>query len=514
MDQKTSPAPFTPSLHLELEKAGLSQLKLALDQAAIVAITDHKGVISFVNDKFCQISKYSREELIGKTHNIINSQYHPKEFFKEMWHTISDGRVWNGEIKNRAKDGTFYWVETTIVPFRMADSSSDRNSLSNGYVAIRFDITKQKQAEEDLKRHAEELETNLKAIFESEENFRQLFNASFEGTIVHTDGLILDANQAAGNIFKIPRDQLVNSQLLDLFSADIYPMLKSSFESNKETHSEAILTRADGTKAFLKLSSKPFNYRGKKAQLLTVRDESEQRILQRQLAQQERLSSVGFLATGLAHEIGTPLGVIRGRAEYLSLYPENQKSVRSNMEIIINQIDRISKLIYSLLNISRKDNLETVSDVLLNEALEDVTRLLSNSFQKENIETRFDIGKSVRLKANKNQLEQILLNLFINSIHAIRAKEKEKIGIKSEISLSTKDRGDFWEICLSDNGCGISAGDLSHIFEPFFTTKDPGSGTGLGLAIVQQIIFSWNGNIRCESKENQGTHFYLTIPKA
>lgn len=184
------------------------------------------------------------------------------------------------------------------------------------------------------------------------------------------------------------------------------------------------------------------------------------------------------------------------------------------MEIIISQIDRISKLIYSLLNIARKDNLETVSEVLLDEAVDDVTRLLSNSFQQENIETSFEYNKSIKVRANKNQLEQILLNLFINSIHAIKTKAAQKKGTALQIALKAKELPDFVEICLSDSGCGISQENLIHIFEPFFTTKDPGLGTGLGLSIVQQIIFSWNGNIRCESTENQGTSFYLTLPKA
>lgn len=185
----------------------LIDIRKALDESSIVAITDVRGVITYVNDKFLQISKYSRDELIGNTHRILNSGYHPRSFFKEMWRTIGQGRIWTGEIKNRAKDGSTYWVSTTIVPFLNDEGKPYQ------YIAIRTDITARIRIERALQ---EALENDFQTTIKQLANL--IFKIDRDDT-GHFKFILSEGKLAEQLTFST--DEVKNKTISELFSSEI-----------------------------------------------------------------------------------------------------------------------------------------------------------------------------------------------------------------------------------------------------------------------------------------------------
>ncbi len=413
--------------HIEMQLnnslKALADIKFALDCASNVAITDHRGCITHVNDKFCEISQYSRAELVGQTHRIVNSGYHPPEFFEDMWYTISNGHVWLGEVRNRAKDGSIYWVSMTIVPFL------DTNDCPYQYIAIRNDITERKRTEMCLVQQADELE-----------------------------------------------------------------------------------------KAFSDLQK-----------------------TQMQLVQTEKMSSLGQLVAGVAHEINNPVSFIYGNVNpanryalslinllkrYQTHYPDPPVEIADELEdldfeFITDDLlkllasmkigaERIRQIVASLRTFSRKDEADKKS-VDIHLGIESTLMILAHRLKAQphraEIKVTKDYGDLPLVGCYAGQLNQVFMNVLSNAIDAVDS-------VKSpQLSVATALKGDQVTITIQDNGPGMREKVRSQIFNPFFTTKPIGQGTGMGLSISYQIVTERHGgSLQAASAPNKGTLFTIQIP--
>lgn len=235
--------------HIE-ELASVNQtmqdLEKALDKSSLVAFTDKNGIITYANEKFCKISKYSEEELIGQSHRILKSGYHSDEFYKNIWETISSGKIWDGDIKNKSKDGEFYWVRTTIVPFIGSLGTPEQ------YIAIRTDITKQKITEEKLETALEEIKNNelmkdefasmvsheLKTPLTPIRGYCEMLRMKLAGPINKKQDEVLE--KVEHNIDRLERliGDVLDSQKLDMKKMIFSPTLFSTNEFMERIHED------------------------------------------------------------------------------------------------------------------------------------------------------------------------------------------------------------------------------------------------------------------------------------
>jgi PAS domain S-box-containing protein len=344
-------------------------------------------------------------------------------------------------------------------------------------------------------RHAQDLDA-----------IRDLFQATFEGVLLEHEGIIFDANEAACRILGYPTRELVGKPLEEFL------WLKADLDSHGSYEVEA--TASTGERLPIEVQTKRYLYQNLETRLISLRDLSQRKEMEAQILRQDRLASIGLLGSSLAHEIGTPLGVIRGRAEYLMMSVEGDAGLYSSLEVIVGQIDRITVLIQSLLSLARGDQGGDLQSVPFLKSLDRVLELLAHEFRKANITVESMHCEHVVLRAQSQPLEQVLLNLLVNSVHAIQTARKQGIEREFKIQIQGIESPDSWEILVRDNGSGISEKNLSNLFKPFFTTKDVGSGTGLGLATCFRILESWGGKILVRSVEGEWTEFRLRVPKA
>ncbi|MGZ3691623.1 MAG: ATP-binding protein [Pseudobdellovibrio sp.] len=239
-------------------------------------------------------------------------------------------------------------------------------------------------------------------------------------------------------------------------------------------------------------------------------DMEELRESKAQILQQDRLASLGLLASSLAHEIGTPMGIIRSRAE-LAERKSSDSSVKQDMQVVVTQIDRIAKLVNSLLHLARGSKSEHSASVNLNQVISDILNLIEPELKRKNIRLETAVADSVNVKSEAGPLGQVILNLLVNAIHAI---EEKALVDNALIRIQVEEKTDSVKLVLHDNGSGISEENLSQIFKPFFTTKEIGKGSGLGLATSYKLVHSWGGSISVQSKSGSGTTFTISLLKA
>ena len=249
-----------------------------------------------------------------------------------------------------------------------------------------------------------------------------------------------------------------------------------------------------------------------------IEEQQERLTLERNLRQSEKLASVGQFAAGLAHEIGTPLGIIGGRAEFLLRRQRSAEEIDDNLEIIRSQIDRIAGIVRQLLEFSRRRE-PAFRNVDLVQLLATVTGLLEHKIVEKNIAVKIKIAPTLpSIKGDPHQLQQVFINLFLNSLHALPPGGTIEITAELVRRQSADDNGmvddDKLRINFEDNGAGIPAENLAQVFDPFFTTKDVGEGTGLGLSVAYGIIKDHQGEIRVDSRPGAYTRFEIVLPAA
>jgi PAS domain S-box-containing protein len=475
---------------LAVSDTNLKDIKSALDESSIVAITDQFGTILYVNDKFEEISKYKREEILGQNHRILNSGYHPKVFFKNMWQTIGEGYVWKGEICNRAKDGTIYWVDTTVVPFL------NEKGKPYQYIAIRTDISNLKKAEEDLKQ-------TLK------ENIDIKFALDHSSIVTFTDanGLITSVNDKFCEISKYSREEIIgkNHRVLNsgLHSKAVFKGLWETIIDGKIWKGELRNRAKDGAHYWVDTTIIPFlNEEGKPYQFLTIRNDiTERKQTQEFLQRQEKLAAVGQLAAGVAHEIRNPLTSMKGYTEFLQLDEKDPERLEF-LNIILDEIERVNTIVDDFMVLAKPRAVELEEKNVI-PVLKHVISLLEFEAKKKNVHLHFVyLEEIIQIECDEGRLKQVFLNFIKNGIEAMPDG--------GDLYVRTLIHDHNVQISIQDTGVGIPKEKISKLGEPFFTTKK--NGNGLGLMVSFKIIESHNGKVFVESELNKGTTFNILLP--
>ena len=489
----------------------IADYKYALDESSIVAITDQKGIITYVNDNFCRRSQYSREELLGRDHGIINSGFHPASFFHDLWATIAGGKIWKGEIRNRAKDGSHYWVSTTIVPFL------DEDGRPYQYVAIRYDITEQKR----------ERELHFKTLL----RYQQVAENILDGLMIDDlDGKVVFANDQFLALFGLERGDIDNMVLEDYVSPEYRERLRD--RHNRRVAGEDVPTtfeyqgmRKDGTKMWLEVRvCKVYDNNvviGTQSAIRDVTDRKqaaddiarlnqslEQKVRDRTAELEIANKELETFSYSIAHDLRSPLHIIQGYVEMLKdnlggkFDPEKERITG----IIVSNARRMGMLIDEILNLAR------VGRKVLSMRKTDMNALLDNVLA-EQMELnpgaiKFTIAALHPAICDSSLIRQVWLNFISNAVKYSRKRDHPSIDVGSE------EKDGYIIYSIADNGAGFDMRFSNKLFGVFqrLHKQTEFEGIGVGLALVQRIIVRHGGRVWATSEVNNGATFYFSLP--
>ncbi|HQQ76139.1 MAG TPA: PAS domain S-box protein [Thermoanaerobaculia bacterium] len=492
---------------LRLSNAELRKLWRAVEQTpATVVITDLEGRIEYVNPEFTEATGYSADEAIGQNPRFLKSGLTPPEVYRAIWEAVTTGRVWQGELCNRRKDGSLFWERASISPVR------EEGGTVTHYVAVKEDITERKRAAE--------------ALAKSEAYYRSIIENSLDIiAVLDPDGVVGFASPSVADTLGYRPEELVSRSIFELIHPEDRAMVMSRlhelvFAGAAPRKAEVRFAHRDGSWCPLSVVGNRLpDETGMSGVVVNARDLTERLHLEAQIRQAQKMEAVGRLAGGVAHDFNNLLTVIQGYGELLWETLEGDPDNRESVGEIVKAAERAARLTRQLLAFSRRQVLETrVLD--LSSIVTDVEKMLKRLLG-EDIEIVVVMPRVVgNVKADPGQMEQILLNLAVNARDAMPGGGRLTLALADAdldaplaAAADLVPAGRYVVLSVTDDGCGMDHETLSHVFEPFYTTKERGKGTGLGLATVYGIVRQTGGYVAVETAPGAGTTFRIYLPR-
>lgn len=462
-----------------------------------IVILDAEHNFVDMNKSAVRLLGYSREEFLHmKVFDIIPPEQVP-ESAKEFEKLQMEGKYEKFTGKVGTKDGR--WLDVEV-----SSSAIVKDGRIVGSRDILRDIT-------DRKRSAELLQ-------ESEERFRILLDKGFDGIFIHENLIILDMNQRLSDISGYSHSELLHSKVINLFTRDSQERIYDYIRSGRRGYYEVELLRKDGKIVSIEAFGSNCRFDGRDARIVAIRDITEQKKLQEQLRQSQKMEAIGHLAGGVAHDFNNILSAIVGYTHLTLMKMKEDDPLRANLQHVLDSSEKAANLTQSLLAFSRKQVM-AMKTVNLNEIVHGMMKIFDRVIG-EDIKLRLNTAvHDLIVKADKNQIEQALMNLVTNARDAIPhggmiTITTEEIEIDEGFIRMNLfgESGRYAVITITDTGQGMDEKTKENIFEPFFTTKEVGKGTGLGLAMVYGTIRQHNGFINVYSSPGQGTTFRIYLP--